>query len=83
MSAPTSFTLGGSGRGCSSAKSPLTRCISSSLRASFEAMSRPCFFLQCMNIVWEVGRCSRALRNKTTPTPVYQEGRRQIRQPSY
>ena len=82
MSAPTSFTLGGSGRGCSSAKSPLTRCISSSSRASFEAMSRPCFFLQCMNIVWEVARFSRALRNKTPLTPAYQEGRRQICQPS-
>ena len=56
MSAPTSFTLGGSGRGCSNAKSPLTRCISSSSRASFEAMSRLCFFLQCMSIVWEVAR---------------------------
>ena len=82
MSAPTSFTLGGSGRGCSSAKSPLTRCISSSSRASFEAMSRLCFFLQCMSIVWEAARLSRAFRNKTPPTPACQEGRCQICQPS-
>ena len=80
MSAPTSFTFGGSGRGCSSAKSPLTRCISSSSRASFEAMSSPCFFLQCMHIVWEVARFSRAPRNNTPPTSVCQEGGHQIRQ---
>ena len=48
ISAPTSFTLGGSGRGCSSARSPPMRCISSSSRTAFDVMSSPCFFLQVM-----------------------------------
>ena len=70
MSAPTSFTLGGSGRGCSSAKSPPTRCISSSSRASFEAMSSPCFFLQYKDTASEDATISIALRTKAVLTLV-------------
>ena len=79
MSAPTSFTLSGSGRGCSSANSPLTRCISSSLRASVEVMSRLCFFLQCLNAASEDATISRALSSKAAPRPVRQEETRRLR----
>lgn len=52
---PTSFTFGGSGRGTSSAMSPLITCSTSSRRASGVRKSMPCLRLIRQHIL---SRCS-------------------------